>query len=104
VRLQQRAGLYRENFAAILRPSETIFRTTFALPADIPIGDYTVEIHLYEAGAPIAVTTLPLEIAKSGTEQFIFDASRNQSWLYAIAIIAIATFSGWLGNLVFRQD
>jgi uncharacterized protein (TIGR02186 family) len=104
VRLQQRAGLYSQNGAAILRPSETIFRTTFELPADVPTGNYAVEIHLFEAGAPIAVTTLPLEIAKSGTEQFIFDASKNQSWLYAIAIIAIAMFSGWLGNLVFRQD
>ena len=104
VRLQQRAGLYSENGTAILRPSETIFRTTFELPADVPTGDYAVEIHLFEEGAPIAVTILPLEIAKSGTEQLIFDASRNQSWLYAIALIAIAMFSGWLGNLVFRQD
>lgn len=104
VRIQQRAGFYLADDDAILRPSETIFRTVFSLPADIRSGDYRVEIHLFEAGAPIAVTTLPLQIAKSGTEQFIFDASRSQPWLYALAVIAIAMFSGWVGNLVFRQD
>lgn len=104
IRLQQNDGRYDEEIGAVARPSDTIFRTTFALPADIPIGSYTVEVLLFEGGEVVASAELPLEISKSGTEQLLYDASRSQSWFYAISVVAIAISAGWLGGIVFRRD
>ena len=104
IRLQQADGRYDVAVGTIGRPSETVFQTSFSLPADIPIGAYAVEIFVFSSGRPIATAELPLEITKTGAEQFIYDASRNQPWIYGFALIAIAMLSGWLGGVVYQRD
>ncbi len=104
VRLQVAAGRYSEAFGVVDRPSDTIFRTTFNLPADIPVGRYVVEVLMFDRGEVVTSAVETLEIIKTGAEQFIYDASRKQPWLYALAVVAIAAASGWLGGVVFRRD
>jgi uncharacterized protein (TIGR02186 family) len=104
VRLQVADGRYSEAFGVIDRPSDTIFRTTFTLPADVPTGRYVVEVLMFDRGEVVASAVETLEIVKTGAEQIIYEASRQQPWLYAIAVIAIAAGSGWLGGVVFRRD
>lgn len=104
VRLQVADGRYIEETGTVDRPSSTLFRTKFALPANIPVGDYTVNVLLFNGGRLVATDDQNLEIVRAGAEQFLFDASRDQSWLYALAVVAIAVFAGWLGGVLFRRD
>jgi uncharacterized protein (TIGR02186 family) len=104
VRLQVGEGRYSEAFGVVDRPSDTIFRTTFTLPADVPVGRYVVEVLMFDRGEVVASAVETLEIIKTGAEQFIYEASRKQPWLYALAVVAIAAASGWLGGVVFRRD
>ena len=52
----------------------TLFRTTIPLPAEVPIGNYDVDLKLFADGAMIARTTSAFEIVKVGFEQFRRDA------------------------------
>ncbi len=104
VRLRQDEGVYYEQSGAIDWPGANVFRTTFSLPADVPVGPYSVEVLVFQDGQLLASAQQPLAISKTGSEQFIFDASRQQPWLYALAIVMIAAGAGWLGGVVFRKD
>jgi uncharacterized protein (TIGR02186 family) len=104
IRLRQEEGVYYEHADEIDRLGGNIFRTIFELPADVPVGAYSVEALLFQDGELLTSTQQPLEIIKTGSEQFIYEASRNQPWLYALAIVMIAAGSGWLGGVLFRRD
>ncbi len=104
VRLRRDQGHYYERFDQIGRPSTTVFRTSFDLPANVPIGDYMVQVYLFRSGELAAFASLPMEIIKTGGEQLIFDASRDSPWLYGLVIILVAVAAGWLGGVVFRRD
>lgn len=104
LRLRQEEGVYYENAGAVTQPSATVFQSTFALPADVPVGDYTVEVVVFQDGEPVATASTPMAVTKTGAEQFIFDASRNAPWAYAIAVVLLAGAIGWLGGVIFRRD
>ena len=104
VRLRQADGVYYENAGTVERPGATVFRTAFDLPADVPIGAYRVAVYVFQANELIAARSVPMEVIKTGAEQFIYDASRNSPWLYALAIVLIAVAAGWLGGVIFRRD
>ena len=50
IRLRQEMGLYSERAASIEFLTDTMFRTTIPLPANIPVGDYTVKSYLFNQG------------------------------------------------------
>lgn len=104
VRLLEEEGVYYELPDSIDWLDGRLFRTTFELPADVPVGAYSVEVLAFSHGLLLASAQQPLEIIKTGSEQFIYEASHSQPWLYAIAIVIIAATAGWLGGVLFRRD
>ena len=104
VRLQQDRDHFVERVDLIDRPSSGTFRTDFALPAEVPIGRYAVEVFLFRFGEAVATASVPLEISKTGVEQFVYAASREAPWLYALAVVVFAAGAGWLGGVAFRRD
>lgn len=104
IRLRREAGHYVEDGVAVERIGENLFRTTFTLPADVPVGAYTVRAFLFREGALQADASTRLAISKTGGEQFVFDAAHENAWLYALAVILMAASIGWLGGIIFRRD
>lgn len=104
LRLKVDEGHYAEEIGVVDIRGSSIFSTTFELPADIPVGDYAVSVFLFRGGELVTMTEETLAISKSGAEQFLFDASRNAPWFYAIAMIGLAIGIGWLGGVLFRRD
>lgn len=104
IRLKAEQRHFVEVTGTVASLGELVFRTAYDLPADVPVGAYTATVHVFQGGVLVASARSPLTIAKSSAEQFIFDASRNMSWLYALAVVAMAGSVGWLGGVVFRRD
>ncbi|MCW5697091.1 MAG: TIGR02186 family protein [Bauldia sp.] len=104
IRLQQGAGLYSEAAGLIDTPGAGLYRATFQLPANIPVGVYTVSALLFRGGELVGEAADRFEVTKTGAEQFLFDASREWAWPYAFAIVIMAIFTGWLGGVIFRRD
>lgn len=104
IRLKTEQRHFVEATGVIENLGELVFRTAFALPADVPVGSYTATVHIFRDGMLVGSARSPLTIAKSSAEQFIFDASRDASWLYALAVVVMAGSIGWLGGIIFRRD
>jgi uncharacterized protein (TIGR02186 family) len=104
VRLENQQGLYREASTAVTFLTPTVFRAAIPLPADVPTGNYAIDVKLFANGAMIASTDSALEVIKTGVEQYVADAAINNGLLYGLATALMALFIGWFGSVVFRRD
>jgi uncharacterized protein (TIGR02186 family) len=104
LRLKSERGLYLEDPHGVTFLTPTLYRTTIPLPADVPIGDYDVDVKLFADNAMIARTSSAFELIKVGFEQFVATAARDYSLLYGLAAATMALMTGWLGSVVFRRD
>ena len=104
VRLRTQHGLYRESSSAVTFLTPTLFRTSIPLPAEVPIGTYTVDIKLFSDGQLVTRTETAFEIVKVGFEQFVANTSRQNGFAYGLATVAMALMTGWMASIVFRKD
>ena len=104
VRLMRERGLYSEAPNAVSFLTPTLFRAAIALPAQVPVGDYTVDVKLFADGNVIAHTELVFDIVKVGFEQLVVEAAREHGLLYGFATVLMALLTGWIASVVFRRD
>ena len=104
VRLRSEHGLYREETSAVTFLTPTLFRTGIPLPAEVPIGTYTVEIKLFADGALITRTETAFDIVKVGFEQFVATTARQDGLIYGMFTAFMALMTGWMASIVFRKD
>ncbi|MHC5654404.1 TIGR02186 family protein [Stappia sp.] len=103
-RLRVTSGLYAERVDSIEFLSDDLFRTTVWLPANIPVGEYTVNTYLLRGGALLAQAQETLTIGKTGFEQFTYRLAHVYAAVYGLIAIALAVFTGWLAGVIFRKD
>lgn len=104
VRLRTERGLYREDTSAVTFLTPTLFRTGIPLPANVPIGNYSLAIKLFSGGELIAQTDTSFEIVKVGIEQFIATAAKSHGVIYGLLTAMMALATGWMASIVFRRD
>jgi uncharacterized protein (TIGR02186 family) len=104
VRLQAEQGLYGEIATAVTFLTPTVFRATIPLPADVPIGNFAIDVELFADGAMVARTNSALEVTKVGFEQYVADAAHDHGLLYGFAAMLMALLTGWTASIVFRKD
>lgn len=104
VRLMRERGLYGEETNAVTFLTPTLFRASISLPAQVPVGSYSVDVKLFADGDLIAHTDSAFEIVKAGFEQFVVDAARDHGLLYGLATALMALLTGWIASIAFRRD
>jgi uncharacterized protein (TIGR02186 family) len=104
IRLMRERGLYSEEPSAVTFLTPTLFRAAISLPAQVPIGDYNVDVKLFADGSLIAHTDSAFEIVKVGVEQFVVNAARDHGLAYGVATAMMALLTGWLASVAFRRD
>jgi uncharacterized protein (TIGR02186 family) len=104
VRLRSEHGLYREASSAVTFLTPNLFRTGIPLPAEVPIGTYTVDIKLFADGALVTRTDTAFEIVKVGFEQFVASTAHQNGFAYGLVTAFMALMTGWMASVVFRKD
>ncbi len=104
VRLKSEQKLYVEQPTAVTYLSPTVFRASIPLPADVPTGNFAIDIKLFADGALVARTNSALEVIKAGLEQFVANAAEDYGLLYGLATALFAVVIGWFSSVVFRRD
>jgi uncharacterized protein (TIGR02186 family) len=104
IRLMRERGVYSEEPHAVTFLTPTLFRAAIKLPAQVPIGNYTVDVKLFAEGALLARTDSTFDIAKAGFEQFVVDAANQHGLLYGFATVLMALLTGWIASVAFRRD
>lgn len=100
---RQRAGLFAEWPGGVQITRGVLYSARIALPAAVPVGDYTAEIHLMQGGRVLASTSAPFQIAKSGFERWIYVMAQDHSLLYGLAAVGAALLAGALAALATRR-
>jgi uncharacterized protein (TIGR02186 family) len=103
IRLKDRVGLYHQQ-VGVSFIGNLIFRTTFYLPANIPVGDYTADAYLFSDRLLVARAGDKLRVGKTGLEDTLSTFARGQSLVYGLICVALALVIGWLGGVIFRRD
>jgi uncharacterized protein (TIGR02186 family) len=104
LRLQEKAGLYREMPGQVTFLTPTLFRANIPLPANVPPGAYEVDVRVLGSEQVLAREIAPLEIAKVGFEEFVARSARNHAFAYGLFAAALALMVGWVGAVLFRRD
>lgn len=103
VRNQQRVGLFSAEPGTVSFLGDTLFRTRIVFPANVPPGDYQVQVLQFADGEIVGAQTSKLEIAKMGLEAELYEFALAQPALYGLASILIALGAGWAANALFRR-
>ncbi len=104
VRLMRERGFYSEEPNAVTFLTPTLFRAAVPLPAQVPIGAYSVDVKLFADGNLVAHTDSAFEIVKVGFEQFVVNAARDHGLAYGLATAMMALLTGWIASVAFRRD
>jgi uncharacterized protein (TIGR02186 family) len=97
-------GQYSERIGGVQFLSQSLFRATVSLPANVPLGTHRARAFLFRAGLFVGESSAALGIYKAGFEQRMFEASRNNGFLFGLGAVAIAMLTGWAGSIVFRRE
>lgn len=103
VRNMKAKKLYSQQEGTISVLDDILFRAILEFPANMPVGNYQVDVHLVRQGEVILSEQSPLEVDKAGLERFIFRVAHLYPAVYGIMAVIIALFAGWLGGFLSRK-
>ncbi len=101
VRIKEDEGLYARMDGAVRLMEETLFQTTFTLPANLVEGDYMAEFFLVRERAVIHRGVTTITVQKTGIERWLYNLSREQPIVYGLLAVGLALLAGWLASYAF---
>ncbi len=103
IRDRQRERLFAEGVGQISFLGDRLFRATLRFPANLPTGDYHVEILLVRDKSVVGGLTTPLTVSPVGIDAEVNDFASRWALFYGIIAVAGAAMAGWLASLPFRN-
>jgi uncharacterized protein (TIGR02186 family) len=101
--LMQRRQLYFEHPAGVKITDGVLYRARLAIPARVPVGDYTAETFLIQDGRVLAGEVREIRIEKLGFERFVATAAERWSFAYGLTAVLVSLFLGWAASAVLRR-
>ena len=101
--LQQRRQLYYEDGKGVEITDGVLYRARLAIPARVPVGNYTAETFLIRDGRVLAAASRDIRIEKLGFERFVANAAERWSFSYGLFAVFVSLFLGWGSSLLFRR-
>jgi uncharacterized protein (TIGR02186 family) len=102
--LKVRNHLYVQRIGDVQFISQTLFRATLTIPANVPIGTHHARAYLFRNGVFIRETSTSMVIVKSGFENAVYEYAHQHSLFYGLFAVVLGMFTGWFGRIVFRRD
>ena len=103
VRLKKAEGLYRESPYGLSIEDDGAFKAPFIIPANAPVGAYTVDVFLFRNGRLVQQKPGEIVISRIGIEKTIHTAAHNWPLLYGIGTVLFALAAGYMAALAFRR-
>ena len=100
---RKRVHLFAEYPGSVAFLGDRLFRATLDFPANVPTGNYLVEVLLVRNGKVVSGQTTPLVIAEIGIGADVSEFASNNAALYGLAAVMGAALLGWLASLPFRH-
>ncbi len=98
IRIRMESGVYRVMEGAVELDQETLFRTSFDLPANLIEGIYHARIFLTRNGQLVDRFDTTISVEKVGLERWLYNLAQNQPFLYGLLSLALALMAGWAAS------
>ena len=103
IRNMKAKKLYNQQEGTISVLDDILFRAILEFPANMPVGEYQVDVHLIRDGEILLSEQSPLEVGKAGIERLIYMFAHEYPPYYGIMAVIVALFAGWLGGFLSRK-
>jgi uncharacterized protein (TIGR02186 family) len=103
VRLMTQKGFFGLSESGVQFLSNTTYAARLTLPSDAPPGSYLASTYVFKNGEIVARRSEGFAVRKTGFERFLAVSATQQPFVYGVACVAIALFTGWLGGVIFRR-
>jgi uncharacterized protein (TIGR02186 family) len=101
--LMHKKNLYSKNNYEMSFWGETLFRTFFDFPKNIPNGTYNIDIYLFNEGLLRTYQTMPVIVEKVGIEEFINETAHKRPLLYGLICVQLALAIGLIVGALFAK-
>ncbi|SHE90326.1 conserved hypothetical protein [Loktanella atrilutea] len=98
IRIRARNGLFQMKEGTVDLQQDTLFRTSFRLPANLLEGDYLARIFLTRGGRLIDEHSTVIPVQKVGLERWLYNLAHVQPLLYGLLSLVIAVAAGWAAS------
>jgi uncharacterized protein (TIGR02186 family) len=102
-RLKVREGLYTRDDVGVAFSGRSLFRSTLALPANVPVGQLIARVYLFREGALLSKFTTRVALERTGIERFVYESAHNSPWLYGIVAVVLALSCGLAASAIFGR-
>ena len=102
IRIRTGEDLYQVLEGAVTLRGDTLFNTSFRMPANLVEGAYTARIFLTRGREVISTYETDITVRKVGLERMIYTLAHERPLIYGLLSLAIAIAAGWLASAVFR--
>lgn len=103
IRLKQSERLFITNEYGVTFIGRSLFRSTIALPPNVPIGALTARVFLFQDGKVLSQYKSRVGLERAGIERFLHDAAFNYPLIYGMATVLLAATAGMAAAFVFRR-
>jgi len=103
IRNMRAKKLYSQQDGTISILDDILFRAILEFPANMPVGDYQVDVYLVRGGEIILAEESPLEVGKAGIERVIYNFAHEYPSFYGVMAVLVALLAGWLGGFLSRK-
>ena len=100
LRLKEKQGYYHEDDKAIRVFGDRLFIANMRLPADLQVGNYTIETLLVKSGKVVGHTTGGFRVRLSGIERWVWVAAHDRPWLFGSLFTLLAMLLGLALNAI----
>ncbi len=95
--------LYAQHEGAVSFMSGTLFRTTLALPPNVPAGNLRVQVFAFHNGQITSSNSMTLFIEKTGIERALSEFSQREPLFYGLTAVFFSVLAGFLAAVAFRE-
>lgn len=103
IRNKQDQGLFARELAKVTLRDDALFRTSFYLPPNVPVGHYQAQVYLFRDGQAVSAQTIPLSVSKVGLEADVYLFAHERPSLYGLVAVFFALLAGWVAHAAFRR-
>ena len=103
VRLMTREGHFIVKEDGVRFLSNTAYAVNLQLPSDVVNGRFLVRTLVLKDQQVVTERTESFSVRKSGFENYVYVASRQQPLLYGIVCVLLAIGTGWLAGVAFKR-
>jgi uncharacterized protein (TIGR02186 family) len=103
IRLRQKDGLYIKQDYAVIFIGKSLFRSSIALPANVPVGPLTARVYLFREGELLSTFQSRVRLERSGIELWLYRSAMRHPVYYGLAAVLVAALAGLLASAAFRR-